>query len=88
MLLFCIAAHRDRLYFLARDVGNPSHRDPDFPVVRHQDYYYGFSWASGVAPGERQEESASEVKWLPHHFMFFFFFFYYNWSIVSIGPNV
>ena len=56
------SAHKDRLYLLARDVGNPSHRDPDFPVVRHQDYYNGFSWASGVAPGERQEESASEVR--------------------------
>ena len=57
-----VPAHKDRLYLLARDVGNPSHKDPDFPVVRHQDYYNGFSWASGVAPGERQEESASEVS--------------------------
>ena len=56
-----VPAHKDRLYLLARDVGNPSHKDPDFPVVRHQDYYNGFSWATGVVPGERQEESASEV---------------------------
>ena len=56
------AAHKDRLYLLARDVGNPSHRDPDFPVVRHQDFYNGFSWATGIVPGERQEESASEVR--------------------------
>ena len=56
------AAHKDRLYLLARDVGNPSHRDPDFPVVRHKDYYNGFSWATGIVPGERQEESASEVR--------------------------
>ena len=61
-LILLPSAHKDRLYLLARDVGNPSHRDPDFPVVRHQDFYNGFSRASGVAPGERQEESASEVR--------------------------
>ncbi|XP_025097413.1 uncharacterized protein LOC112565819 [Pomacea canaliculata] len=54
------ADHKDRIYLVARDVGNPSWRDPHFPVVRHQDIYNGFSWASGLGPGERQEESASE----------------------------
>lgn len=54
--------HKDRIYLVARDVGNPSWRDPHFPVVRHQDIYNGFSWASGLGPGERQEESASEVS--------------------------
>nr|KAG5713536.1 hypothetical protein BaRGS_024584 [Batillaria attramentaria] len=53
-------AHKDRIYAVARDVGNPSRKDSYFPVVRHQDYYNGFSWASGVVPGDRQEESASE----------------------------
>lgn len=52
--------HRQRIYALARDVGNPSYKDKFFPVVRHKDIYMGISWASGVVPGERQEESSSE----------------------------
>lgn len=39
----------------------PSYKDKFFPVVRHKDIYMGISWASGVVPGERQEESSSEV---------------------------
>ncbi|XP_062571613.1 uncharacterized protein LOC134233642 isoform X1 [Saccostrea cucullata] len=52
--------HRQRIYALARDVGNPSYKDKFFPVVRHKDIYMGISWASGVGPGLRQEESSSE----------------------------
>ncbi|OWF42274.1 Endo-1,3(4)-beta-glucanase 1 [Mizuhopecten yessoensis] len=52
--------HKERVYALARDVGNPSYIDKYFPVVRHKDAYMGFSWATGVVPGQRQEESSSE----------------------------
>ncbi|GFO20907.1 endo-1,3(4)-beta-glucanase 1 [Plakobranchus ocellatus] len=52
--------HRDKIYALARDVGNPSDKDNFFPVSRQKDIYTGFSWASGLVPGTRQEESASE----------------------------
>ncbi|XP_050419050.2 uncharacterized protein LOC126832341 [Patella vulgata] len=52
--------NKARIYAIARDVGNPSYKDTRFPVVRHKDIYTGFSWATGVVPGERQEESASE----------------------------
>lgn len=53
--------HKHRIYALARDVGNLSYKDKHFPVARHKDVYTGFSWASGIAPGLRQEESSSEV---------------------------
>ncbi|XP_060068686.1 uncharacterized protein LOC132548810 [Ylistrum balloti] len=53
--------HKERVYALARDVGNPSYLDTHFPVVRHKDAYMGFSWATGVVPGQRQEESSSEA---------------------------
>jgi len=42
-------------------VSNLSPQDSLFPVARHKDIYTGFSWASGIVPGTRQEESASEV---------------------------
>jgi endoglucanase Acf2 len=42
-------------------VGNPSYKDKYFPVVRQKDIYMGFSWATGIVPGTRQEESSSEV---------------------------
>lgn len=53
--------HKERVYALARDVGNPSYMDKYFPVVRHKDAYMGFSWATGIVPGQRQEESSSEA---------------------------
>ncbi|XP_060605019.1 uncharacterized protein LOC132757683 [Ruditapes philippinarum] len=53
-------SNKHKLYLLARDVSNPSPNDPYFPVARHKDIYTGFSWASGLVPGTRQEESASE----------------------------
>jgi len=56
--------HKHRIYLLARDVANLSPSDPFFPVARHKDMYTGFSWASGIVPGTRQEESASEVRLL------------------------
>ena len=60
---FCfVLEHKHRIYALARDVGNPSYKDKHFPVARHKDVYTGFSWASGIVPGLRQEESSSEVR--------------------------
>ncbi|ESP04325.1 hypothetical protein LOTGIDRAFT_237425 [Lottia gigantea] len=53
-------ANKARIYSLARDVGNPSNKDKRFPVARHKDIYTGFSWATGIVPNDRQEESASE----------------------------
>ncbi|XP_045173463.2 uncharacterized protein LOC123535015 [Mercenaria mercenaria] len=53
-------ANKHKIYLLARDVSNPSNNDQYFPVARHKDIYTGFSWASGLVPGTRQEESASE----------------------------
>ncbi|KAH3888810.1 hypothetical protein DPMN_012848 [Dreissena polymorpha] len=52
--------NKHRVYLLARDVSNLSQLDRYFPVARHKDIYTGFSWASGLVPGVRQEESASE----------------------------
>ena len=66
--LFCLilisfhSAYRHRILTLARDVSNLNPKDPYFPVVRHKDMYTGFSWATGIVPGSRQEESASEVS--------------------------
>ncbi|KAJ8312300.1 hypothetical protein KUTeg_009673 [Tegillarca granosa] len=53
--------HKHRIYALARDVGNPSYKDTFFPVARQKDIYLGFSWATGIVPGSRQEESSSEA---------------------------
>ncbi|CAH1789729.1 unnamed protein product, partial [Owenia fusiformis] len=54
--------HIDRIYALARDVGNPNSKaDRWFPVARHKDWYMGMSWATGIGPGSRQEESSSEA---------------------------
>ncbi|BFZ06759.1 hypothetical protein BsWGS_09798 [Bradybaena similaris] len=53
-------AHKDRIYALVRDVGNPSSKDAYFPVARQKDHFTGFSIASGLVPGIRQEESSSE----------------------------
>ncbi|XP_052801838.1 uncharacterized protein LOC128232367 [Mya arenaria] len=53
-------ANKHRIYLLVRDVSNLSPSDEFFPVARHKDMYTGFSWASGIVPGTRQEESASE----------------------------
>ncbi|XP_071488268.1 uncharacterized protein [Diadema antillarum] len=50
----------NRLMALARDVGSPSKKDPYFPTMRHKDWYLGFSWATGIGGGGRQEESSSE----------------------------
>ena len=64
--MFCFlhifAANKERILFLARDVGNPASSDPHFTVVRHKDIYLGQSWASGVNIGTRDQESSSEVK--------------------------
>ena len=35
---------------LLRDIANPSHADPYYPIVRHKDWYLGHSWAQGVDP--------------------------------------
>lgn len=60
--MYFISAHKQRIYALARDVGNPSYKDKFFPVARQKDMYLGFSWATGIVPGSRQEESSSEVR--------------------------
>jgi endoglucanase Acf2 len=57
-----LSANKARIYTIVRDVGNMSYKDRSFPVVRHKDPYTWFSWATGVSPGTRQEESSSEVR--------------------------
>jgi endo-1,3(4)-beta-glucanase len=47
---------------LARDIANPSAKDPWFPRYRHFDWYAGHSWASGLMAftDGRNQESSSE----------------------------
>mmetsp|Transcript_87892 Transcript_87892/g.253522 ORF Transcript_87892/g.253522 Transcript_87892/m.253522 type:complete len:1132 (+) Transcript_87892:100-3495(+) len=54
---------RDKILAIIRDYANPSRQDPNFPVVRHKDWYLGFSWAGGITPGieGRNQESTSEA---------------------------
>jgi len=55
---------REQLLTLIRDYGNPSAEDPFFPVVRHMDWFLGFSWAGGIVPpvaDGRNQESTSEA---------------------------
>ncbi|PRP89320.1 glycoside hydrolase family 81 protein [Planoprotostelium fungivorum] len=58
-----LARAKPFLQSLARDIGNPSPKDPFFTVTRHKDWYAGHSWASGVAnnAGNRDEESTTEA---------------------------
>jgi len=56
------AETREKFTALARDIANPSPKDPWFPVQRHFDWYAGHSWASGLMPftDGRNQESSSE----------------------------
>uniref|UniRef100_A0A060TAI1 glucan endo-1,3-beta-D-glucosidase n=1 Tax=Blastobotrys adeninivorans TaxID=409370 RepID=A0A060TAI1_BLAAD len=47
---------------LVRDVANPSHDDPYFPVFRSFDWFSGHSWAKGLflSGDGKDEESSSE----------------------------
>jgi endo-1,3(4)-beta-glucanase len=56
-------ANKQALETIVRDICNPDPSDPDFPFVRHKDFFDGHSWASGLfqqANGKGQE-SSSEV---------------------------
>ncbi|KZW02911.1 glycoside hydrolase family 81 protein [Exidia glandulosa HHB12029] len=57
-----VGTNADMLSFIARDIANPSPKDPFFPVVRHRDWFAGHSWASGIAngAGSRDQESSTE----------------------------
>ena len=58
------AQHTAALEAILRDVCNIDATDPQFPLVRHKDFFDGHSWASGLfqqANGKGQE-SSSEVK--------------------------
>lgn len=55
---------REQVLTLVRDYANPSPEDLSFPVVRHKDFFLGFSWAGGLGQGEargRNQESTSEA---------------------------
>ncbi len=43
-----IAANKDYVNALVRDVANPSSQDKFFPVSRNFDWYHGHSWAHGL----------------------------------------
>jgi len=57
---------REQLLALVRDYANPSEEDRSFPVVRHKDWFLGFSWASGpyfvYAKGRNQESTSEAVN--------------------------
>ena len=58
-------AHRASLDSLVRDYCNHDPSDPDFPFVRHKDFFDGHSWASGLliqANGKGQESSSEAVN--------------------------
>ena len=56
-------ANKVAMETIIRDFCNPDPSDPDFPFIRHKDFFDGHSWASGLfqqANGKGQE-SASEA---------------------------
>lgn len=57
-----LAANREYVNSLVRDVSNPSTADPFFPVFRSFDWYSGHSWAKGLfeSGDGKDEESTSE----------------------------
>jgi endoglucanase Acf2 len=57
------ASYRDLAIALVRNYANPSKNDPFFPVVRHMDWYEGFSYLQGFGSFEEgmNVESSSEV---------------------------
>lgn len=57
-----LAANKDWVNALVRDVANPSSLDQYFPVFRSFDFYQGHSWAKGLfeSGDGKDEESSSE----------------------------
>ena len=57
-----LAANKDWVNALVRDVANPSSQDQYFPVFRSFDWYNGHSWAKGLfeSGDGKDEESSSE----------------------------
>lgn len=57
-----LAANKDYVNALVRDVSNPSSLDQYFPVSRSFDWYNGHSWAKGLyeSGDGKDEESSSE----------------------------
>jgi len=58
------ATFREKLLSLMRDYANPSEEDRSYPVVRHKDWFLGFSWAMGIIVTNtkgRNQESTSEA---------------------------
>lgn len=57
-----LAANKDYVNALVRDVSNPSAQDQFFPVFRSFDWYHGHSWAKGLfeSADGKDEESSSE----------------------------
>ena len=56
-----LAANRDNVDVLVRDIANPSAADPFFPVHRSLDWYLGHSNAAGLVIFRRNQESTSEA---------------------------
>jgi endo-1,3(4)-beta-glucanase len=58
-----LAANREAIVALARDIANPSTEDPHFTPFRNMDWYEGHSWAAGLFENEagRNQESSSEA---------------------------
>lgn len=54
---------REQVLVLARDIANPSTRDPYFTPFRNLDFFEGHGWAAGLFPfaDGRNQESTSEA---------------------------
>ncbi|KAF7552811.1 hypothetical protein G7046_g7293 [Stylonectria norvegica] len=57
-----LAANKDYVNTLVRDIANPSSKDNYFPKFRNFDWYHGHSWAHGLyaAFDGKDQESSSE----------------------------
>jgi endo-1,3(4)-beta-glucanase len=58
-------ANKAALDTFVRDICNPDASDPDFPFVRHKDFFDGHSWASGIfqqGNGKGQESSSEAIN--------------------------
>jgi endo-1,3(4)-beta-glucanase len=57
-----LAANKDYVNTLVRDIANPSSDDGFFPIYRAFDWYHGHSWAHGLYESfdGKDEESSSE----------------------------
>ncbi|KPM35539.1 putative endo-1,3(4)-beta-glucanase 2 [Neonectria ditissima] len=59
-----LAANKEYVHTLIRDISNPSASDPYFPAYRNFDWYHGHSWAHGLFSawdGKNQESSSEDV---------------------------